>query len=394
MAVQMGHRVGHAVVQRRRRGESLVVGVEEARQRLVRVGRDAGPGQRPSDERAGALADHRDDVGHRQGRGVVAGEHRVGGVSEILARIDQRAVEVKDEVSVEHTSTLHVERVAVLCSGGLDSVVLAADLATTAQVYPIYVASGLAWEREERAMLERALQAFPGGAHLAPLHVLDATVRDVYAPTHWSLTGNPPAWDTPDEEVYLAGRNIVLLGKAAVYCALRQIGRVALGPLAGNPFPDATPEFFEAMARALSLGLAHPITIETPYRAFAQGRRDPPRPRHRRTDGADDVLHESGQRLALRRLQQVPGAARRLRRRDRRRSDAVRRDEPPVSVAPYVGVDLPVDAREIASARCSGRTLSGRQPSLTVGQSPTATLRFGSSGRSWRSGGRRACSCA
>ena len=77
-------------------------------------------------------------------------------------------------MSVEHTSTLHVERVAVLCSGGLDSVVLAADLAATAHVHPIYVASGLAWEREERAMLERALQAFPGGAHLAPLHVLDA----------------------------------------------------------------------------------------------------------------------------------------------------------------------------------------------------------------------------
>ena len=156
----------------------------------------------------------------------------------------------------------------MLCSGGLDSVVLAADLATGAQVHPIYVASGLAWEREERAMLERALQAFPDRTHLAPLHVLDASVRDVYAPTHWSLTGTPPAWDTPDEEVYLVGRNIVLLGKAAVYCALTHINRIALGPLAGNPFPDATPEFYEAMARALSLGLAHPITIETPYRTL------------------------------------------------------------------------------------------------------------------------------
>ena len=64
----------------------------------------------------------------------------------------------------------------------------------------------------------------------------------------------------------VVGRNIVLLGKAAVYCALRRIGRIALGPLAGNPFPDATAEFYEAMAHALSLGLAHPIAIETPYR--------------------------------------------------------------------------------------------------------------------------------
>jgi 7-cyano-7-deazaguanine synthase len=157
----------------------------------------------------------------------------------------------------------------VLCSGGLDSVVLAADLATTsARVHPIYVASGLAWEQEERATLERALQAFPDPARIAPLHVLDASVRDVYAPTHWSLTGTPPAYDTPDEDVYLVGRNVVLLGKTGVYCALQRIGRICLGPLAGNPFPDATPEFYAAMAAALSLGLAHDIRIETPYRTW------------------------------------------------------------------------------------------------------------------------------
>ncbi len=156
----------------------------------------------------------------------------------------------------------------MLCSGGLDSVVLAADLAATTCVHPIYVASGLAWEREERAMLERALQAFPGGARLAPLHVIDASVRDVYAPTHWSFTGRAPAYDTPDEDVYLVGRNIVLLGKTAVYCSVHGIDRIVLGPLAGNPFPDATPEFFEAMAHALSLGLAHGIRIETPYRTW------------------------------------------------------------------------------------------------------------------------------
>jgi 7-cyano-7-deazaguanine synthase len=38
-----------------------------------------------------------------------------------------------------------------------------------------------------------------------------------------------------------------------------------LGPLAGNPFPDATREFFDAMAHALSLGLAHLMTIDTPF---------------------------------------------------------------------------------------------------------------------------------
>jgi 7-cyano-7-deazaguanine synthase len=64
--------------------------------------------------------------------------------------------------------------------------------------------------------------------------------------------------------VYLTGRNLVLLTKAGVFAATRQASRIALGPLAGNPFPDATPDFFAAMARALSLGLNHGVEIATP----------------------------------------------------------------------------------------------------------------------------------
>ncbi len=159
---------------------------------------------------------------------------------------------------------------AVLCSGGLDSIVLAADLAVHARVQPIYVASGLAWEAGERAMLAPALAAFPAAARLDPLHVIDASVRDVYAPGHWSIVGTPPAWQTPDEDVYLVGRNIVLLSKTAVFCAINGISRIALAPLGGNPFPDATPAFYDAMADALSIGLAHRIAIEAPYREWTK----------------------------------------------------------------------------------------------------------------------------
>ena len=38
-----------------------------------------------------------------------------------------------------------------------------------------------------------------------------------------------------------------------------------IGTLAHNPFPDATPEFRAAMARALSLGLDRPLQIDAPY---------------------------------------------------------------------------------------------------------------------------------
>ena len=44
-------------------------------------------------------------------------------------------------------------------------------------------------------------------------------MRDVYPPTHWAVRGERPAFDTPDEDVYLEGRNIVLLSKAAVFMA-------------------------------------------------------------------------------------------------------------------------------------------------------------------------------
>jgi 7-cyano-7-deazaguanine synthase len=56
-----------------------------------------------------------------------------------------------------------------------------------------------------------------------------------------------------------------LLTKAGVVAASRKISRIALGPLSGNPFPDATPAFFLAMGRALSLGLDHPIEIAAPF---------------------------------------------------------------------------------------------------------------------------------
>jgi 7-cyano-7-deazaguanine synthase len=155
---------------------------------------------------------------------------------------------------------------AVLLSAGLDSAVLAAFEARRSHVHPIYVSAGLAWETQELEALERLLTA-PAFGTLAPLARVTFTVRDVYPPTHWALRGEPPAFDTPDEDVYLTGRNIVLLSKAAIYCAQHRIGRIALGPLAGNPFPDATPQFFASMARAMSLGLAHDIQIDAPFAA-------------------------------------------------------------------------------------------------------------------------------
>jgi 7-cyano-7-deazaguanine synthase len=156
----------------------------------------------------------------------------------------------------------------VLLSGGLDSAVLAAHEAQRARVLPVYVRVGLAWEQAELEMVERLLQSavFRGGVE--PLTAVDFTMRDVYASSHWAITGTPPAYDTPDQAVYLTGRNLVLLTKAGVVAVKHHADRIALGPLAGNPFPDARPQFFEAMSKALALGLDHPLEIATPFLAW------------------------------------------------------------------------------------------------------------------------------
>lgn len=154
--------------------------------------------------------------------------------------------------------------VAVLFSAGLDSAVLLAQAAREEAAVPLYVSVGLAWEADEIAVATRLLASAPY-RNAAPLVALRFDMRDVYPATHWAIRGDAPAFDTPDRDVYLEGRNLVLLTKAAVFMARERLTRVRLGPLAGNPFPDATPEFFGALARALSLGLDRPIAIDTPF---------------------------------------------------------------------------------------------------------------------------------
>src|SRR4051812_43202795 len=156
---------------------------------------------------------------------------------------------------------------AVLFSAGLDSAVLLANALTAGTAHPVYVQAGLAWEAEELRAASRLLAA-PLYRAAAPMSALTVDMRDIYPESHWAVRGVAPGFDTPDEDVYLDGRNIVLLAKASVFMARHRITRVLLGPLAGNPFPDATPEFFAAMGHALTLGLASDVRVETPLAAL------------------------------------------------------------------------------------------------------------------------------
>ena len=164
-------------------------------------------------------------------------------------------------------------RRAILLSGGLDSAVLVASeleeprhlYGKNAYIQPIYVTSGFSWESGEQAQVNRLLQSKQFHGLVRQLACLDCPVSDTYPSKHCSLNSNPPAYNTPDEDVYLVGRNILLLAKVSAYCAINRIERIAIGPLAGNPFPDATPEFFRSMQQALSQGLDHDLEIVAPF---------------------------------------------------------------------------------------------------------------------------------
>jgi 7-cyano-7-deazaguanine synthase len=160
--------------------------------------------------------------------------------------------------------------VAVLCSGGLDSAVLLGDAVREhSRVHPLYVQCGLRWEPVEREYLERFLRAI-ARPNLAPLHVLQMPVGDLYD-QHWSLTGkNVPDAHTRDEAVYLPGRNVLLLAKAMVWCRLHDVPALLLGILSANPFPDATPDFFARFQAAVNQGIDGRIEVRRPFAGLSK----------------------------------------------------------------------------------------------------------------------------
>jgi 7-cyano-7-deazaguanine synthase len=157
------------------------------------------------------------------------------------------------------------DRVAVLTSGGADSAILVADLLRRGRaVHPIYVRFGLSWEGAEAAALRRFLATLVDPAP-EPLVVLDVPIAPVYG-SHWSVSGDDvPDDDTPDEAVYLPGRNLLLLALPSVWCALNGVHQIALGTLKGNPFPDATDAFFSGWSALVERGTDHALEVVTPF---------------------------------------------------------------------------------------------------------------------------------
>ena len=153
----------------------------------------------------------------------------------------------------------------VLVSGGIESSVLLNEaLGRYDHVTPLYVRNHLRWEDAEIFCLKNYVRGLKQ-SNLKPLAVLDLTMRDLYE-AHWSITGiKIPSGKSRDDSVYLPGRNVIFLSKAACFAAMKGISAIEIGVLRGNPFPDSTKTFFKKISDVLSLGLNMEIEVKAPF---------------------------------------------------------------------------------------------------------------------------------
>lgn len=158
--------------------------------------------------------------------------------------------------------------ILALLSGGLDSAIMVGLAAERdCHIVPLYLRQGFVWEDEEEAAVRRYLsklrQQLPGGIDSLRVGHLSNPEEPT---TAWARDAEHPAPDvvSPDEAVYLPGRNLALLTQAAFAAYTGGLTRIQLGALSSNPFPDATPAFFRAFERSVEKAMCWPIHVETP----------------------------------------------------------------------------------------------------------------------------------
>jgi 7-cyano-7-deazaguanine synthase len=155
--------------------------------------------------------------------------------------------------------------VAVLLSGGIDSAILVGEqLRKQRTVVPIHVRTGCFWDACEFRAVTRFLAAIDQ-PNLEPLVSLSLPLADLYA-DHWSMTGRAvPDETTPDDAVFLPGRNPLLLIKPLIWCVQNEIRELAIATLSSNPFDDATPRFFARFESLIQEATGRRVQIARPF---------------------------------------------------------------------------------------------------------------------------------
>ena len=165
---------------------------------------------------------------------------------------------------------LEPSTMGLLLSGGLDSAILLDQLlAHRWLVRPFYVRTGCIWQTNELRAVH-ALLAAMACRQLQPLIEFEMPVADLYA-DHWSITGRAvPDDHSPDDAVFLPGRNPLLLMKPALWCAANGISKLALATLAANPFDDAKPDFFIRFEAMVNRAVGADLRIVRPFEMLSK----------------------------------------------------------------------------------------------------------------------------
>lgn len=142
----------------------------------------------------------------------------------------------------------------LLYSGGVESAYLLQTL--DGPIQPVYVSYGFPWEGYEREAARRHVEAVENARELVEIEVRH----------------DDPARLRRDAEAdekgftYVHGRSSSLLTNAAVELSAMGVTDIYEGTLASGDdrFRDSSPEFYESIERALSLGVDDDIEIHLP----------------------------------------------------------------------------------------------------------------------------------
>jgi 7-cyano-7-deazaguanine synthase len=155
-------------------------------------------------------------------------------------------------------------RVVALASGGLDSCVLLSCVAEVAgEVHPLFVRNGHPWEDAEVMALRRFVAALDR-PQIRPVAERALPLRDLLE-VHWGAGGYQPGFSDGYRANFIPGRNLALLSVAALFAFVQGADALALGVLAGSPYPDAGPRFFSAFETLFAEGLGRRLAILTPF---------------------------------------------------------------------------------------------------------------------------------
>jgi 7-cyano-7-deazaguanine synthase len=107
-------------------------------------------------------------------------------------------------------------------------------------------------------------------AGLAELIVLEMPLGDLYG-DHWSISGsNVPDDTTPDDAVFMPGRNPLLLIKPMLWCPMNGVRQLALATLVNNPFDDATLAFFTSFEDMFRQATGEHVAIVRPFERLSK----------------------------------------------------------------------------------------------------------------------------